>query len=601
MTGEWPGPTGDADATVILPAVPYNPTLAGVAPPAATSVGYEVDPSATTVEQPIIVEPEEGTGAAVARHGTVMAAGSIVSRITGFIRTAAIGAAIGAAAVGNDYNLANTLPGMVYELLLGGVLASVVVPLLVRARTRDADRGEAYTQRLLSLAAVFLAGATVVAVICAPLFTLLLKNDSTSAPDRHLITTLSYLMLPQIFFYGMAALFAAVLNTRGHFAMPMWAPILNNFVVIAIAGTFVILPGPQPPTAAALTPAQLLVLGIGTTLGIVVQAAGLWPALRRVGFRWRWRRDFRQLHLRELGRVGAWMLVYVLVSQVAVVVILKLAQMAADRGVASGRDVAGPAIYNNAFLVFMMAHGIIAVSIITALMPRMAAAVAQNRHEDLAYQLSLGTRLTAVVLLPATAAYLVLGRPLAVTLFEWRSYNHSQAVDTGWVIAAAGVGLVPFAISQLQIFAFYAMPDTRTPAVLNVPVVAVRIGLDVLLFVILPVAWVVAGLMVGSTVSFVVGVLIGYVLLRRRVGRLDLGRIFATVGRLTLASAIAAAPAALVVYLMVRTWGDAKVASAIELVVGALVLIAVYIVAAVALRVREVRELGTMLRARLGR
>jgi putative peptidoglycan lipid II flippase len=368
-----------------------------------------------------------------------------------------------------------------------------------------------------------------------------------------------------------------------------------------MAGAFVVLPGVRPPTAAGMSSTQILVLGAGTTLGIVIQAAGLWPALRRVGFRWKWRGQYRQLHLRELGRVGAWMLVYVLVSQVAVVVILKLAQLAADRGTKLNLDVPGPAIYNNAFLVFMMAHGIVAVSIITALMPRMSAAAAEGRHRDLSQQLSLGTRLTAVVLLPATAAYLVLGRPLAITLFQFGSYTHDQAVDTGWVIAAAGLGLVPFAISQLQLFAFYAMPDTKTPAVINVPVVAIRIGLDVLLFVALPLAWVVSGLMIGSTISFVAAVIIGYVLLHRRIGSLDLTRVFGTVGRLTVAAAIAAVPTGLAVYAMDRMWGESKMASAAELVIGALVLMAVYVAAAFALRVREVRELGDMLKARVGR
>ncbi len=447
-----------------------------------------------------------------------MALGSIASRVTGFVRTAAIGAAIGVAAIGNDYSLANTLPGMVYELLLGGVLASVVVPLLVRARTRDADRGEAYAQRLLSLAVIFLAGATVVAVACAPLFTAVLANDKTTTADRDLITTLSYLLLPMIFFYGMAALFAAVLNTRGHFAAPTFAPILNNIVVITMCGVFVLAPVLNKDDATTLTGGQVAVLGLGTTLGILVQAAGLWPALRRVGFRWRWRWDFRQLHLRELGRVAIWMLAYVVVSQVAVVVVFKLAQMAAD----NGEGAAGPAIYNNAFLIFMMAHGIIAVSIITALMPRMAAAAAEQRHEDLVHQLSLGTRLAAVVLVPATVAYVVLGRPLAVTLFEWGQYGHAEARATGWVIAVAGLGLVPFAISQLQLFAFYSMPDTKTPALINVPVVALRIGVDVLLYVVLPATFVAAGLMAGNAISFVAATALGYFLLRRRVGRLGL-------------------------------------------------------------------------------
>jgi len=600
MTGTGDGTHrmgADPDATVIMPASRTDPGTDPSTDPLA-------DPNA---DLPVVMPGApaasvvDDTGALVARHGAVMALGSTVSRVTGFVRTAAIGAAIGAVAVADDYNLANTMPGMVYELLLGGVLASVVVPLLVRARTKDADRGEAYTQRLLSLAAIFLAGATVVAVLCAPLFTALLTNDSTAPADRRLITTLSYLLLPMIFFYGLAALFAAVLNTRGHFATPMWTPILNNLVVITMAGVFMLMPVATPLTAESLTAAEIAVLGLGTTLGIIVQATGLWPALRRVGFRWKWRWDFRELHLRELARVSAWMLVYVVVSQIGLVIILKIAKLAGDAGAASGATVPGPAIFNNAYLIFMMAHGIVAVSIITALMPRMSAAAAEHRHADLAHQLSLGTRLTAVVLVPATAGYALLGRPLAVTLFEWGEYTHDQAVATGWVIAVAGLGLVPFAISQLQTFAFYAMPDTRTPALTNLPVVAVRIAVDVLLYVVLPVASVAAGLMFGNAVSFVLAAALGYWLLRRRIGQLGLMRVFTTLGRLGLAAVLAAVPAGLVIFALDAVRGDGKMASVVQLLVGGLVLVGGYVAAAFLLRVREVRELGSMVRARVGR
>jgi putative peptidoglycan lipid II flippase len=592
MTGSrpWPERDGaDETATEVFPRIE---------PGAARTVGYALDPASATVEQPRVDDHTgDDAGASVARHGAVMALGSVTSRVTGFLRTAAIGAAIGAVAIGNDYTLSNTLPGMVYELLLGGVLASVVVPLLVRARTRDTDRGEAYTQRLMSLAVMFLAGATVIAVACAPLFTRLLANDRTTAADRDLITTLSYLLLPMIFFYGMAALFAAVLNTRGHFAMPTFAPILNNLIVIAMAGVLIWIPIADRNDARSLTGAQVAILGLGTTFGIVVQAVGLWPALRRVGFRWRWRWDVRQLHLRELGRVSIWMLAYVIVSQVAVVVVFKLAQMAAD----NGTDAAGPLIYNNAFLIFMMAHGIVAVSVITALMPRMAAAAAEHRHGDLVDQLSLGTRLTAVVLVPATVAYVVLGRPLAVTLFEWGNYGHSAAIATGTVIALAGLGLVPFAISQLQLFAFYAMPDTRTPALINVPVVALRIGLDLLFYVVLPATLVAAGLMAGNAISFVVAAFIGYGLLRRRLGPLGLTRVFAALGRLGLAGLIAAAVTTVVLVVMTVVWGDEKAASLVQLAVGAVVLFATYVGTALWLRVDDVKELATMVGSRLRR
>ena len=578
------------DETAVLPVISLEP---------GRSIGYTYDVGGVTAEHPVIPvrPPAKEAEVSVARHGAVMAAGSIVSRVTGFLRTAAIGAAIGAVAVGNDYNLANTLPGMVYELLLGGVLASVVIPLLVRARTRDADQGEAYAQRLLSLAVVFLAGATVVAVLFAPVFTFVLAGRSTPADSRSLITTLSYLLLPMIFFYGLAALFAAVLNTRGHFAMPTFAPILNNLVVIAMMLSFLIYPVKDTNSAASLTAGQVAILGLGTTLGIVVQATALLPALRRVGFVWRWRWDFRELHLREIGRVSAWMLGYVVASQIALLVVLRLAQSASVRE----DNAAGPFVFNNAFLIFMMAHGIVAVSIITALMPRMAAAAAEQRSQDLIAQLSLGTRLTAVVLIPVTAAYVVLGRPLAVSLFEYGRYSHSAAIATGWVIAVAGLGLVPFAISQLQLFAFYAMPDTKTPALVNIPVVILRIAVDLIVFVVLPAGGVAAGLMGGNAISFVLAAALGYWLLRRRVGALGLRQITSTLVRLGVAALVACVPTAILVFGITMLWNDDQPASYVQLVLGGIVLIATYVAVAFVLRVREVRDIADMVRTRLRR
>jgi putative peptidoglycan lipid II flippase len=288
------------------------------------------------------------------------------------------------------------------------------------------------------------------------------------------------------------------------------------------------------------------------------------------------------------------MFVYVGVSQIAVIVIFKLAEMAA-----ANAGEAGPMVYNNAFLIFMMAHGIVAVSVITALMPRMSAAAAERRHQDLVDHLSMGTRLTAVVLVPATMVYLVLGRPLAVTLFEWGQYDHSAAIATGWVITVASLGLIPFALSQLQLFAFYAMPDTRTPAVINLPVVALRIGVDLLLYVALPAAAVAAGLMVGNALSFVAAAALGYLLLRRRIGRLGLAQVLGTLGRLTLAGIIAAVPTAAVLVTFTVIWGDGKLASVIQLVVGGLVLLATYLAAATWLRIGEVRDLTQMVRSRL--
>jgi len=231
----------------------------------------------------------------------------------------------------------------------------------------------------------------------------------------------------------------------------------------------------------------------------------------------------------------------------------------------------------------------------------MSAFAAEHRYRDVAAQLSLGTRLSAVILIPATAVYVLLGRQLGVALFEFRSYGHADSVATGWVIAAAGIGLVPFAISQLQIFAFYALPDTKTPALLNLPVAALRVLLDVVLYLTLAAGAVAAGLMIGNAVSFLASCAIGYWLLRRRLGLLGMKEVAKTLARLTLAVLIAAVPTFLVTLLLTHALGLGKFASVLELVVGAGMLVVVYLAAAVSLRVREVSDVWAMVRRRLNR
>jgi putative peptidoglycan lipid II flippase len=231
----------------------------------------------------------------------------------------------------------------------------------------------------------------------------------------------------------------------------------------------------------------------------------------------------------------------------------------------------------------------------------MSAAAAAGRNGDLAEHLAVGTRLTSALLVLATIGYVVLGRPLAVTLFEWGNYKHPEAVTTGWVIAVAGLGLVPFAISQLQLFAFYSMRDTRTPALITLPVVVLRIAVDVVLYLTLPPTQVAAGLMVGNAVSYVLAAGLGFALMRRRLGGDAPSHVSSTLGRLLLAGLIAAVPAAAVIVTMTVIWGDQKLASLIQLVVGGLILVGAYLAAATWLGVREVRELVGMVRSRLGR
>ncbi|WP_431892887.1 murein biosynthesis integral membrane protein MurJ [Micromonospora haikouensis] len=555
--------------------------------------------SAEPLNQPAIestAPPQEQVAeASAATNSAVMAIGSLVSRGTGFLRTLALTAALGGALVGDAYTTAQILPGMVYEFLLGGILTSVLIPVLVRRRKADADRGQAYTQRLLTLAVVTLAVAALLAVAGASLLTALYASDKSSGDYQSLVTKLSYLMLPMIFFTGLSALISAVLNTRGHFAAPMWAPILNNLVVIGTVGLYIAIFGAEIVDPEQMTTERILLIGGGTLLGVAIQAAGLLPALRKVGFRWRLRFDFRALGLGELGRLGAWMFCYVAVSQIGLIVLFNLLNRA-------GREnAAGPLIYNNVFLLLMMAHGIIAVSIITALMPRMSAAAADGRYADLAADLSRGTRTVTAVLAPIAVCYAVLAGPLSVTLFRYGAFSDENATATSLVLLVAALALVPFAVSQLFTFAFYALPDTRTPALINIPVVALRIGVQIALFAAFSATFAAAGMMIGNAVSYLAAAVFSALLLRPRVGRIGLGGILRTLGKVLVAALGAALAGLLVVNLLpggdTLSWPQAV----FRLVVGGAVIAGTYLGLAMVLRIGEITEVVGMVRRRLGR
>jgi putative peptidoglycan lipid II flippase len=523
------------------------------------------------------------------RSSRVMAVASAASRLTGFLRSLAIAAAIGLALVGDAYNTANTLPNIVYELLLGGVLTSVVVPLLVHAQERDADGGEAYTQRLLSLATAALAAATVLAVLAAPLLTAVYVGADN--PKAHLTTVFAWLLLPEIFFYGLGAMFGAILNTRGVYGPPAWAPVLNNVIVIATAGVFVLLPGPARLQPDTITTAQVLVLGVGTTLGIVAQAVVLLPSLRRARFRWRWRLDVRGARLGEAGTLALWVLGYVVVSQLGYVVVTRLANQVATPG-------RGYAVFANARLLFQMPYGILGVSLLTALMPRMSRAAAHGDRAGVVADLSLGSRLTAITLLPVTAAFVVLGPAIGTVIYAHGQTTADEARQVGVVLAASAFGLVPFAITMLQLRVFYATKDARTPTLINIGMVAVKVGLVLAVPLLVPDQHVVTGLAVATSMSYVVGLVAGEVLLRRRFGRLDGRRVTGVTSRLATMSAIGGLAAWGVLALVAHLLGQGVAGSAVAVVLGSLAGLAVLAAVASRWQVAELRELLGSLRGR---
>jgi putative peptidoglycan lipid II flippase len=533
---------------------------------------------------------EDSSNRGLLASSRTMAIASLASRITGFLRTVVIVAALGAGAVSDSYNSANSFPNMVYELLLGGVLSSVLIPLLVNAQERDSDRGKAYTQRLLSIATALLGITTLLAVAAAPLLARAFADPS----NRSLTSTFATLLLPEIFFYGLGAMFTAILNIRGVYGPGAWAPVLNNMITIVAVGIFLIMPGPKTLTAATITTPQILVIGIGTTLGIVAQATILIPALRRTGFRWQWR--FRAApnekgRMKEAGTLVGWVLGYVVASQVGVSVILKVALNLGH----------GPYTeFTNADLLFQVPYGVLGVSLLTGLMPRMSRAASRGDNQSVIGDLALGARLSAIGLLPITALLIALGPSFTLVIFQGRT-SQAEARLIGTSLAMAAFGLLPFALVMLQLRVFYAMRDARTPTLINIAMVATKVVLVLLSSRVLHGAAAVEALNVSTSISYVVGAVAGHLLLTRRFGRLGFAAVAVMAARVALAAVVGGVAAYVVVLGSHSLIGTGRTAAAAALVVGAVFGFAVFGAVASRLRIPELEQLTDAIKRRAGR
>jgi putative peptidoglycan lipid II flippase len=487
--------------------------------------GAPVAETVVDVPAPAPGDGEGGKGSGgILRSGAIMAVGTLASRVTGFLRTAVIVAALGTGLLANAYNTANTIPNQIYDLLLGGILTSVVVPLLVRAKQRDRTYGEQYEQRVFTLAVIGLGVLTVVAVLCAPLFIDVLAGSYTG-DQRKVAILFAQFFLPQLFFYGVGAFAGAILNTRGSFGAPMWAPVLNNIVVIAVGGAFLaITTGRVDPSS--ITDAQLMLLSVGTTGGIVLQTVALWPSLRRVGFRWRPRLDFKRGEIGEVGRMAGWTLLYVVATQTALAVVTALANAAGNRAVDEGLGEGyGYTPYFNAYQLFQLPYAIVGVSVITALLPRMSRFAAEGKTADVRAAFSSGLRLSSVIIMPAAALMLVLGPEITTVLFAHGNTSHDDALVIARVMQMFAIALVPFSIYQLMLRVFYSHGDTRTPALIGVVVTMSNIAMAFTAYNVLGVKWIVVGIAGGFAITNLVGTLACWLVLRRKLGGIDGRRI----------------------------------------------------------------------------
>jgi putative peptidoglycan lipid II flippase len=525
------------------------------------------------------------------RSAVVMAVGTTLSRVTGLGRLVAMAFALGVteSRLADSYNIANTMPNVVYELILGGVLTSVFIPVLVEElrKRRDDDAWESVSA-LVTTSIALVVGLSVVALIGAPwiirLFTFRLSG-AEQAEQQALATFFLRFFAPQIAFYGIAAIAGGLLNAHDRFAVPMFAPIANNVVVIATFLAFAAIVSGTPTEAGVGTAlSQKLLLAVGTTGGVAVMALAHWPYVRRLPGRLRFRPDFRHPAVRKLARLSLWTLGYVVANQLSFGVGLVLAN-----GVQGG-----PTAMFTAFAFFQLPYGIAAVSIMTALVPRMSAQAVEGDEEGFRASVSVGLRLMGLLLLPATAAYLVLSRPLITTLLEHGVMSSNSSRLVAEVLNMFALGLVPFSFYLLLLRAFYARQDARTPTLVNVVLNTVYAVFSLVLFP----AFRVQGLALAHSLCYLTGAVLAGVLLSRRIGGLDPGRTVAALGRAAAASVVAAAAMLLAVRGVDAVMGPSGERALAQLVAGALAGGLAFLGAAKALRIEELDLLRNLLPGR---
>jgi putative peptidoglycan lipid II flippase len=444
-----------------------------------------------------------------ARGSAVMAVGSIVGRATGFARSAVVAAAVGTIGPTADgYAVGNALPTIVYMLLLGGALNAVFVPELVKAAKEHGDGGAAYTDRLVTVCVVALLAITATAVWAAP--AIVDAYTDYTGPQAAMTTAFARYCLPQIFFLGLFTLLGQVLNARGRFGAMMWAPVLNNVVVMTVFGLYLALAMGGGDGGDLLTPTETAVLGWGTTAGIAVQALALVPALRAARFRWRPRFDWRGSGLTRPLRSAGWLVLLVLANQGAYWVTTRLATTA---GLDGGP---GYGAYNNAYALWVVPHGIITVSVVTALMPRMSAAAADGDTAAVRRDVSHALRVCASAVVPAACVLFALAQPVMALVFGYGKTSADDTAAMAGILMAFAPGLVALSGQYVLSRTFYALSDTRTPFLLNLVIVALNAGASLAAAHLLPARWAVTGMAAAYSLALCVGwAVTGRVLSRR--------------------------------------------------------------------------------------
>lgn len=508
-----------------------------------------------------------GLGGSLRSATLWMAAGTTVSRLTGVLRIVALAYALGATPLADGFNLANTAPNMLYDIVIGGVLSATFIPVFVdRLTTRSESEAWRAISAVISLSVVLLAAASVVFWFAAPLvitaITALDPGQGTAAAhaighQRDVATSLLRWFVPQVFFYGIISLATAVLNTRRRFVAPMWVPIANNAVCIAVLLWFHHVTGGHPSAAGVQhNHNQLILLGLGTTLGVVVQALLLLPSVNKVRsplLGWRW--EPRNEAVRTIMRLGAWTFGFVVANQIALFVVLALAG-----------SVPGPwpvSSYLYAYTFLQMPYAVVAVSIMSAVTPDLAEKWTTNDLPGFRRRLTGGLRAVLAIIIPSAVAMLLLAKPVAALLLAHGSTSVLDTSTTASALAMFALGLPGFCTFLYVVRVLQAMQRTRVAFWLYL----LENGINVVLALALVHPMGVRGLALSLSIAYSVAAVAGVVVLRGWLGPLGTEHTWAPLRLVGKATAVMA-----VAILVVSNLSGSTSSTALFLRVGAAIL-----------------------------
>lgn len=501
-----------------------------------------------------------------------MSAATSISRVTGFVRVAVQASVLGTGAVANAYAFSNVLPNQIYELFMGGLLSSIFIPLLV---SRLSNHGEEDAKNLAgALATVIiplLALVSVAGIVFAgPLVNLATNFESGRTTDLAILMFRVFAL--QIFFYGVGALAIGILNSHRRFFLPTIAPVLNNVLVIASFGGYALTVGRSPEAA-------IYVLAIGTTLGVAGMSAVLLPAAWRLGYRPR--PGLSHPALASAARLAGPMLVFV-ASSVGV-------QFAANY-LGSGFD--GVAQLQYAFTIFQLPYGVFVVAIATALMPELSERFSRGDTDGYRENLSFGLRTMAFIVVPATVGMVALSSPIIGLLYERGDFDASDTASTAPILAAYGVGLVGYAAYFVLVRSFYSRQNTKTPAALNVGLLALYIVLGYALSETIGLM----GVALAFSASYAALAAALLFATRRDIERIDGHRLAASLAKILAAGAVMYAVAEGGIYVLGS--GDSLPDRILILALVGGASVAAYLAAAHLLRAEELRSAAALLRRR---